>query len=220
MAHNMITTRTQIQARCTVCSSLSIDDVHIFIAAAMLILGLIFSAKIVETGGSSVQTAHLMTRSKVQEAIDLLKIQNDTKYTRDAVQRNISVLESLMNMEETILEDKRVEAEKSPSNQLKVFLKGRIMEVVKGHTESTPSEYAMDGQTTRPVGDWDPFHGLLSSTDESQDFDVLPIISNDLDYDFSQLLDMTPSFGPDSDNFLLERVDWSIPIDPILFAPS
>lgn len=73
--HNIISTQAEIQARCAVCGSLSTSETQLFSAAIVLLVDLLFSTKYKNSNHSSAQLNRLMTRDKIREAIELLRMQ-------------------------------------------------------------------------------------------------------------------------------------------------
>ena len=216
LAQNIISNQAHIQARCAVCGSLSTSKTQLFNAAIVLLVDLMFMSKNKDVDHSSSQLSRLMTRDKIREAIELLQTQNDTACSpslqdhqserfKSSVQRSIVVLEALMNLEE---EESGTDGEgngafstgnctgrkrsRSDSNAKK-SLKTKVMDIlnsIQGNAENTAAP--MEEANPNWVPSLDTSMPLPPSTDGFQDLDVLPVLSNDLSWDFWQFLDFPP----------------------------
>lgn len=111
LAQHIISTQAQIQARCTVCGSLSASETQLFNAAIVLIIDLLFLSKPKDAGHSIIQLSRLMARDKIREAIELLRTRSNVQYlpsprephaerAKASAQRSAFALEALMNLAE------------------------------------------------------------------------------------------------------------------------
>ena len=194
LAQNIISTHAQVQSRCTVCRFLTTGEAQLFNAAAVLVIGLMFSPRS-DGDCSGSQLARMMSRDKAREAIELLRTSHDngspslTHMAREkAAQRSIHALEALMKLEEEVSgrDDMSRAADASPSgNGADVSLKSKVMNVLKSiqstaaETEHAPVEsFSFDMPT--------PF--LMDSAGIYEP-DILPGLSNDPSCSFWQFLD-------------------------------
>ncbi|PWY66012.1 hypothetical protein BO70DRAFT_346152 [Aspergillus heteromorphus CBS 117.55] len=204
LAQNIITIQVQIQSRCTVCSSLSAGDTLLFNAAAALVTDLIFSATSKENAGSGSQLAGLMSRDKVREAIELLRMRSGVddvqlsvasdRERAKAAHRSMNILEALMKLENEMSEhdnESRSEAVQgeAPNNICNRSPRSRIIDVIRSFQDSTraavATEYPSIGSSASSNIST-PFPAVIEGLDE---LDVLPVISNDFDCDIWQFLD-------------------------------
>lgn len=110
LAQNIISNQAQIQVRCAVCGSLSTSKNQLFDAAIVLLVDLIFSFRHKNAGRSSSRLSRLMTRDKIQEAIELLRTRSDAEgppstyghqlqQSQAPAPRIVIALEALMKLE-------------------------------------------------------------------------------------------------------------------------
>ncbi|PYI09737.1 hypothetical protein BO78DRAFT_336754 [Aspergillus sclerotiicarbonarius CBS 121057] len=191
LAQNIISTYGHIKSRCTVCRSLTTGEAQLFNAAAVLVMGLMFSPRSSEDCTGS-QLARMMSRDKVREAIELLRMQSEDREPskhlarEKATQRSIQALEALMKLEEEGSGNcERAAADTGDMNGARVSLKSKVMDVVKSlqstaaETERTNLEsLSFDMTTPLPMGSV----GIYEP-------DLLPGISNDPSCSFWQFLD-------------------------------
>ncbi|KAJ5613828.1 hypothetical protein N7528_007482 [Penicillium herquei] len=126
LAHNIINTQTQIQARCTVCSSLSTNETNLFNAAVVLVLDLLFDSPSTEAERSSAQLGRLMTRDHIQEAIELLRTQASSDIN-SSVSRSVVALEALMKLES----DSGDGTKHNTASKQKLSLRHQVLEILK-----------------------------------------------------------------------------------------
>ena len=211
LAQNIISTQVQIQARCTVCTSLSTSETQLFNAAVVLLIDVLFSSEKC-TDPSSAQLNRLMSRDKVREALDLLRTQGDvdcrpstrgllSEPARTSRQRSITAVEALMKLEEdyfsnnednsgvslpgSTLQGQAVDAESSA----RILTKRRIMDILGALREkdriaaaaSESADFHSSSAFEMPRHSPATAHGV-------QDVDVLPMLSNDPSYDLWQYL--------------------------------
>ncbi|PWY96137.1 hypothetical protein BO94DRAFT_619318 [Aspergillus sclerotioniger CBS 115572] len=191
LAQNIISTHAQIKSRCTLCRSLTTGETQLFNAAAVLVMGLLFSPSDGDCSGS--QLARMMSRDKVREAIELLQTSEVdsespslTPMAWKTAQRSIHALEALMKLEEEVSGDEDPNADESMfRNGASVSLKSKVMNVLKSlHNPATEPEntniepFSFDMTTPFPM-DNTGFH----------ETDVLPGLSNDPSCSFWQFLD-------------------------------
>ncbi|KAJ5667060.1 C6 transcription factor [Penicillium longicatenatum] len=187
LAQNIISTSTQIQARCSVCGTLSINDIQLFNAAAALLINLLYT-KSDNPDGLEGDLSRIMIKDKINEAIEIMKLRSDPGKSQTLTPRNIYVLESLMNF---------VEGVSSPEDR-----HGETEELIKDkktHVIRLLSTYLEGNKSTYPEHDSDfasstnTFMSLSNTpADIFGDLDVLPMLSDETDYDLWQFLDFTP----------------------------
>ena len=206
LAQNVVSTQAQMQARCSVCCSLSTNDTQLFNAAVVLVLDLLFSARHSNPDDSSSQLSRLMARDKVREAIELLRPKG---VAEDSAQRSVLVLEALMKLDEQESEDSQVnhgapskrshsrrgdsgaESEKHP-------LKTKVVQILK--TLNQQGTVSMDETEQIHPDAVPPLHRSLSHTREPttfSDLDVLPILNNGPSPNYWQFMDF-PSLASNS----------------------
>ncbi|KAJ5933360.1 hypothetical protein N7454_005689 [Penicillium verhagenii] len=174
LAQNIISSSAQVQTRCTVCGTLSISDVQ-----------------------SSMLLPRVIAKDKIQEAIELLRARADSRRARPFVetpsqgqssstQRSIIVLETLMKLAQESTHDERRTWDTGKSLKSKVM--GLLPTFLQGSKTSMSSAHGLDFFT--------PENTIMSLSDTSGggfgDLDVLPMLSNDLNCDFWQFLDLSP----------------------------
>jgi hypothetical protein len=187
LAQNIISTSTQIQARCSVCGTLSINDIQLFNAAAALLIDLLYT-KSDNPDGLEGDLSRIMIKDKINEAIEILKMRSDPGKSQTLTPRNIYILESLMNFVEDVSspEDRYCETRE-------------LIKDKKTHVIHLLSSYLEVNKTTYPEHDSDfasstnTFMSLSNTpADIFGDLDVLPMLSDEIDYDLWQFLDFTP----------------------------
>ncbi|KAI2791843.1 hypothetical protein POX_c04722 [Penicillium oxalicum] len=209
LAQNIIGTQAQIQARCTVCGSLSTSEVQLFNAAVVLLLDLIFTSEQEGADSASAHLSRLMTRDKIREAIELLRTKSMTEGSRihdlhseqivGSAQRSVDTLEALMKLEEG-------EPSHTAANQTedplaaKPSLRAKVTAILSGLSgRADPVGVSVQGQQTLfdPFSPFDVSTPLANVGDGFHDLDVLPILSNGYSPDFYQYFDfLTPQFEP------------------------
>lgn len=180
LAQNIISTQAEIQARCSVCGSLSSNKTQLFSAAVVLLMGLLFSEK--EMSGSAGQLGQIMARDKIREAIELLRnSERSTKSIELSPQPSIAALEALMKLEDEPDNDKH-----SP-----ISLKNKVKDILQTIQPSPQSTATTENTSIEAstLADMDIPPGLP----EFQDLDVLPMLFNDPICDFWEFLDFAPS---------------------------
>ncbi|KAJ6010024.1 hypothetical protein N7522_005040 [Penicillium canescens] len=193
LAHNIINTQAQIQARCTVCGSLSTNETQLFNATVVLALGLLFYSPSTKAERSSAQLSRLMTRDHIREAIELLraKASLDRSYgdatpqdpLESTVSRSVVALEALMKLEENSDDSANRHA---GSNQKRPLYRQvvAILKTLNGPTTSTDSpvpRISTPGDTSSTLS--------MPVTDGFPDLDVMPILSNGLSPSMWDFLD-------------------------------
>jgi hypothetical protein len=193
LAHNIINTQAQIQARCTVCGSLSTNETQLFNATVVLALGLLFDSPSTKAERSSAQLSRLMTRDHIREAIELLraKVSPDTSSgdsmpqgpLQSTVSRSVVALEALMKLEEKSDDGSNRHA---GSNQ-KRPLHRQVVEILKTLNGPTTSAESPVPRLSTPA---DSTLALsVPVTDGFPDLDVMPILSNGLSPSMWDFLD-------------------------------
>jgi hypothetical protein len=193
LAHNIINTQAQIQARCTVCGSLSTNETQLFNATVVLVLGLLFDSPSTKAEQSSAQLSRLMTRDHIREAIELLRAKvSPDRSSGDAmpqgppqstVSRSVVALEALMKLEENSDDG----ANRHAGSNQKRALHRQVVEILKtldGPTTSADSpvpRISTPGDTTLTLS--------MPVTDGFPDLDVMPILSNGLSPSMWDFLD-------------------------------
>ncbi|KAJ5920808.1 hypothetical protein N7466_009134 [Penicillium verhagenii] len=197
LAQNIISSSAQVQTRCTVCGTLSISDVQLFNAAAVLLIDLLSKSTSDSSAGSEGDLSRVIAKDKIQEAIELLRARADSRMAQPFVetpsqgqisstQRSIIVLDALMKLAQESTHDERRTWDTSKSLKSKVidllptFLQGSKTSMSPAHD----SDFITSENTIMS----------LSNTLDGGfgDLDVLPILSNDLECDFWQFLDFAP----------------------------
>lgn len=213
LAQNIINNQAQIQARCSVCGSLSTNKTQLFSAATVLLIDLLFSSQNTEKDRSSAQLNRLMTRDRVQEAIGLLQTHggaesapspqgSDSEQATSSAPPSATVLEALMKLEEEELGNvERITGAKSTANHvggpqydnsarsLKNRI-GNILEALQANAKGTPvatEQIDIDSFTTLETPG-----PCSTATGGAQDHEVLPVLFNDPNYNFWQFLDFSP----------------------------
>lgn len=216
LAQNIISAQAHIQVRCAVCGSLSTSETQLFNAAIVLLFGLLFSSEYNDADGSSAQLSRLMTRDKIQEAIGLLRTQNDAEDSaslpdlnlervKASTQRSINALEALMKLEEEESgNNEESNATKTPENRLgrrgnksemnaRNSLKNMVTDIVEAlQVTAKITAAAMEQANLNSFSALDMSMPLPTATDGFQDLDVLPVLSNDPSHNFWQFLDFDP----------------------------
>ncbi|OQE42208.1 hypothetical protein PENCOP_c004G00338 [Penicillium coprophilum] len=193
LAHNIINTQAQIQARCKVCSSLSANETQLFSATVVLILGLLFDSPLTEAERSSAQIGRLMTRDHIREAIELLRTKiSPGRYFGDTmsqellqhpVSRSVIALEALMKLEED--SDGCVNRHVGSNQERPLY--HQVVEILKRlNAPATPADPPVLGLST--PGDASFGHSM-PVLDGLPDIDVMPILSNGLSPDIWDFLD-------------------------------
>lgn len=240
LAQNIISSQAQIQARCVVCGSLSTSKTQLFNAATVLLVDSLLSSKTKNADRSSAQLSRLMTRDKVREAIELLRTQSDAESLSSPqdplsakfnvfAQRSILVLEALIKMDEDESGDSEDRnGANSMGNRLggksdssaKKSLKDKIADILQrlqGHTTDVSTVTDQVGSNT--FSTFDMSMPPPTTAAGSQDLDVLPVLSNDMNYNFWQFLDFPPPQTLPDNGFLspipdLQNLAGSMPLRP------
>ena len=239
LAQNIISTQAQIQVRCAVCGSLSASETQLFNAATVLLVDLLFSSEYRDADHSSAQLGRLMTRDKIREAIDMLQgrsgaegssslLDPASERVKASAQRSIKALEALMKLEEDEsgndgksnganltrngLEGQEAERDSSANTSLKKKVMD-VLELLQGNANTA----ALAREQASSISFFDPemFMPLPTITDEFQDLNVLPVLSNDPSCDLWHFLDFTPYRSPievgssSATSDLQTLVDWT-----------
>ena len=216
LAQNIISTQAQIQARCAVCGSLSTSETQLVNAAIVLIVDLLFSSKHNDADPSSVQLRRLMTRDKIREAIELLQTRSGAEgfptprnsqadRTKASAQRSVIALEALMKLEEEESgDDQNTSGANSTENRVggqevssgssaRQPLKNKVMDIMEALQEDAKKAPAVMKQAdSNSFTDLDMSMPLSTVSDGFQELDVLPVLSNDPNYNFWDFLNFTP----------------------------
>ena len=230
LAQNIISTQAQIQVRCAVCGSLSTSETQLVNAAIVLLVDLLFSSKHNDADPSSVQLRRLMTRDKIREAIELLRTRNGAEgfpttpnppadRIKASAQRSVFALEALMKLEEeesgddqkiggaNSTENHAGEKQVSSGNSARQSLKNKVMNIMEALQEDAKNAAAMEQASSNPFTDIDMSMSLPTVTDGFQDLDVLPVLSNDPNYNFWDFLNFTPPQSPTENGFFPASTD-------------
>lgn len=227
LAQNIISSHAQVQARCSVCGSLSIGDAQLFNAAAVLAVGLIFESKSDGAESSGSQLTRMMTRDKIREAMELLRARNDisgsqlTLHHQDqevkgSNQRVLDVLETLMKLEENCKDleidgpDNMAETPESHGN----LLKRKVLNILQELSEYSVSTSEEPTSNLPDSLGMSPFTNLFPG-----DLDVLPVLSNDPACNFWQSMDFPSAQTLSSDGLLFEATDWQTLTPSMPFTP-
>ncbi|PYH84644.1 hypothetical protein BO82DRAFT_8984 [Aspergillus uvarum CBS 121591] len=205
LAQNIIGTQGQIQARCTVCGSLSTSEIQLFNAAVVLLLDLLFTSKPGDDvdSASAQHLSRLMTRDKIREAMELLRVENVKKGPSishnphweseidGSAQRCVVALEALMKIDEDDGLDKDDSAAAGGHGGKNLAAASSRKLEVAGILKSLSrkgAEPADAPEQEHPQGPFEPLlpsNPLLSFVDSSvpdgfPELDVLPLLSNGL----------------------------------------
>ncbi|KAJ5373145.1 hypothetical protein N7517_005151 [Penicillium concentricum] len=183
LAHNITSTQAQIQARCTVCGSLSTNETQLFNATVVLVLGLLFDSPSTEAERSSAQLSRLMTRDHIREAIELLRTKTSPKQSfsdamsqdllQSSVSRSVVTLEALMKLEM----DSSDNANRHEGSNQKRPIHRRVLEILKTlNNPATPADPPVLSSTPRDTS----LTHSIPVADGFADLDVMPILSNGL----------------------------------------
>ena len=217
LAQNIISSQTQIKTRCTVCGSLSTNDTQLLKAANLLVLDLLFSSQEDDVDRSSVRLSRSMTRDKIFEAIELLRMRGSTEgslsprspqtqYVNIPAQRRFGALEALIKLEEDVYNDFE-ESKRATLTQThqgarshvldrkrKRLLKHKVMDILRILRISVDnSTSAMEQVSSTSHSALDTELSAPNVIDDLPNLDVLPVLSNELDFDFWQYLDFDPT---------------------------
>ncbi|KAL9097280.1 MAG: hypothetical protein Q9165_000707 [Trypethelium subeluteriae] len=242
LAQNVISTQTHIQARCTVCGSLTSSDTQLFNAGVVLLLDLLSSPTRSDDENSSAELSRVVTRDKIREAIELLQTRSHAEVPalpqeprsgsiNAPVQRSVAALEALMKLEEELsAANKESLVENHPHSPLdrrsagfnpnaRESLKDKVTDVVTALQRNALTTAAETEHTSlNPLSAAEICLPLPSATDEFQDLDVLPVLSNDPSCNFWQFLDFT-SPGPQTESGSFSPVvGWHHLADSIAFG--
>ena len=244
LAQNIISTQAQIQARCAVCGSLSTSETQLSNAAIVLLVDLLFASKHKDADRSSTQLSRLMTRDKILEAIELLQTRRgaegspfpqdpQAKRVKASAQRSIAALEALMKLEEEESSNNERSSEaNSTRNRLKgqevksdssarKSLKSKVMEILSALQENAKNAAAaMEQASPNSSSALDMSMPLPTATDGFQDLDVLPMLSNDPSYNFTQFLDFDTPQPPIENGYFSATADLETLVSSMPFVPS
>ena len=208
LAQNIISTQGQIRARCAVCASLSTSETELVNAAIVLLVDLLFSSKYNDADPSSVQIRRLMTRDKIREAIELLRTRSGAQSfptpqstqvdrTKATAQRSVIALEAMMKLEEEESGDDQnpigANSTQNLGSTARQPLKNKVMDIMEALQEGAKNAAATTEQAdSKSFTDLDVSMPLPTVTDGFQDLDVLPVLSNDSNYNLWEFLNFTP----------------------------
>ena len=216
LAQNIISSHAQVQSRCTVCGSLSIGDVQLFNAAAVLLIELLFSSTSNDADSSAAQLHRLMTRDKLREAVELLRARGEIIESQSldihspyqskfSAQKGVIALEALMKLEEDLSATpadvhKQGNTVEVSSVQSRMSLKTRVMEILGDLSErsDTWANDDFDMSTSRSP----EITTLSASSGLARNLDVLPVLSNDPECNFWQFMDFTCGESSSEGDFL------------------
>ena len=245
LAQNIISTQAQIQARCAVCGSLSTSETQLVNAAIVLLVDLLFSSKHNDADPSSVQLRRLMTRDKIREAIELLRTRDgadgfpttqnpQADRIKASAQRSVLALEALMKLEEEESgNDQHADGanptenpvggqEISSGSSARRPLKKKVMDIMEALQEDAKKAEAIEQAGSNSFSDLDmSTMPLPTVTDGFQDLNVLPVLSNDPNYNLWEFLDFTPpSQSPMENGFSPATADSQNIVDSMPFMLS
>lgn len=225
LAQNIINTQGQIQARCVVCGSLYTNNHQLFNAAVLLLFHLLSRSTVPDTDRSSAQLSRLMTRNKVQEAIELLKTQENAPETSLPVpprepqlkpckqafaRRSLLVLNALMKLEESLTSEKvsgasptqsrHSERTGDPDISARGLILPKVRDVLNNLSETTRENAATSSAPTSPNSVSAPGFSTPLPTNipnGAQELDVIPVVFNsEPDCVFWEFLDFDPPRSP------------------------
>jgi hypothetical protein len=216
LAQHIISTEAQIQERCTVCSTISTGSNQLVNAATVLVIDLLFPANASNEADSVSQLGRLMARDKIQEAVTLLdkRGQNDHSsppydagqgFTKPSTRKCSLALQSLMELEK---EQSNTSAERNGRHcdENAEILKRKVKEVLE-LLEGNSNKTSVTNHRNSPLNPFpsEKLSTCLPVTTGTPDLDVLPLVSNDPDWNFWQFFDFsagfpTPSPGTDRDH--------------------
>lgn len=214
LAQNIIATQSQIQARCTICGTLSTNKDQVFKAAILLLANLLSVSNVPSIDRPGAQLNRIMTRSKIEEAMELLKTgdnlaggeqrsqEHQSEPWETPAENELRILEALMNLEEEIVTSTQSSGSERPLTQ-------KIKDVLQ-RLQITNHENANGARNPIPNPlslSEPPATASFSHSSELQDYGVLPVLSSgDTDDGIWQVLnfDFYPSSqNPSSENFQL-----------------
>ncbi|KAL9107961.1 MAG: hypothetical protein Q9227_007176 [Pyrenula ochraceoflavens] len=214
LAQNIISTQTQIQARCTVCGSLSSNENQLFSAAIVLLIDLISSSSHEDAHRSFSQLSRVMIRDKIREAMDLLSGRNgeqsstyiQTSQSKKVIstQRSVTALEALIKLEKEQCGDDEEINGGYPDSSAKKSVRDRVTKIVlalRSDIEVTTTVPDLASSNSVPSID-NSIAPLPINSCGFPELDVLPGLSNDPSSDIWRFLDFTPQYFP-GDDFLL-----------------
>ncbi|KAJ5239601.1 hypothetical protein N7468_004220, partial [Penicillium chermesinum] len=201
VAQNIITTYAQMRQRCTVCGSLSLGTKQLFNAAALLLLDMLFAVHSNTSQSAEVSLGEVVVKDKIKEAVGLLKMHcsepGDTiglQRARSHNERCALVLEALLDLEK----DAEIYGSNSEnrSSQLLSRIKRKVAEVCSDVSTGDTTAGSSESPT---LSNSNITSSLLNIDNNSwEELDVLPIASNDSDWDFWQFMNFDFDDTPDA----------------------
>ncbi|KAJ6166493.1 hypothetical protein N7470_001940, partial [Penicillium chermesinum] len=170
VAQNIITTYAQMRQRCTVCGSLSLGTKQLFNAAALLLLDMLFAVHSNTSQSAEVSLGEVVVKDKIKEAVGLLKMHcNAEIYGSNSENR---------------------------SSQLLSRIKRKVAEVCSDVSTGDTTAGSSESPT---LSNSNITSSLLNIDNNSwEELDVLPIASNDSDWDFWQFMNFDFDDTPDA----------------------
>ncbi|KAL8976918.1 MAG: hypothetical protein Q9205_007177, partial [Flavoplaca limonia] len=196
LAQNIITTQSQIQARCTICGTLSTNKDQMFKAAVLLLADLLSASNVPSIDRPGAQLNRVMTRSKIEEAMELLKTgdnltegeQRSQEHQSDPwetpAENKLRILEALMNLEEEIVTSTPSSGLEQPIAQKIKYVLQRLQIINHENANGARNPSQIPLSSSEP-----PATASLTHPNELQDYGVLPVLSSgDADDDIWQFL--------------------------------
>lgn len=171
LGYQIISSQAQIQTRCTFCSSLSTNEIQLFSAATVLVLGLLFDCLSIQVDCSSAQLSRLMTRDRIHEAVELLRNKIPSRSAEDTMSldpqensasRSVVALEALLTLEKSLSDNSGLHM----GAESKHSLYSQVVEILKTLDSPATPTYSLVPTPWTPGGTGFP------------DLDVMPILSN------------------------------------------
>ena len=196
LAQNIITTQSQIQARCTICGTLSTNKDQVFRAAVLLLADLLSHSNVPSIDRPGAQLNRVMTRSRIKEAMELLKtedhlgeeqqrsVEHQSEPWETPAKNKLRILEALMNLEEEIVTNTQSSGSEKPiAQKIKdVLQRLQITDHGSANGARNPSPIPLSTSDS-------PATASLTHSNEPQDYGVLPVLSSgDADDDIWQFL--------------------------------
>lgn len=245
LAQNIIKAQAQIQARCAVCSTLSTNETQLFNAPVVLLVDLLSSSKHKDADRSGAQLSRLMTRDKIQEAIELFRTRSDaealpvlqdprTEWVKGHAQRSVMALEALMKLEEeessnnrkssvaNLTENRVGGSEVRSESGARTSLPNKVVDVLEalqGNAKNAAA--AMEQADLNSFSALDMSMPVSTAIDGFQDLDVLPVLSNDPSGNFWHFSDFTTLPQSSTENgFFSAAADSQTPLGSMPSMPS
>lgn len=244
LAKSVIDCAGQIRTRCTVCGSLSIGDAQLFNAASIFIIDLLRLSRVDAEKDSNARMNQWMARSNIAKTLELFQERKDAtiypqnypfrwKSAQDpqlqrvkaSTYRCIMALKALSDLEKKESEAFKKSGdnnglEEPLGNKPTSSLRDRVRDILESLPKTIRDEHAASESSAEHLEAFSNPGNLLTGADDP-DLDVLPMLTNDPNDNFWELLDSPPSSQfPVVDGIFPAPVDWQILIDSMPDEPS